>query len=115
MTSRLWQRLTELNSGFISQYGLPEKENSAFETWCVCLKDLTIEQFKTGIEKYEKSGKPFIDAVTFYRLAGGNLYSSDAGYIPNPFIRIPDLRTPEERCAIAKPWIEKIRKDLAKR
>lgn len=117
MVSQLWQRLTELNSGFESQYGLSNVDgvySSAFETWCRCLKDLTVEQFEKGLENYEKSGKPFIDAVTFYRLAGGVLHSSNGGHVPRPFFRIPDLRTPEERYATAKPWIKKIRSDLAK-
>lgn len=83
-TARLWQRLTELDSGFAARYGLPEESNSAFQTWCICLKDLTPDQFKLGLERYEKSGNAFIGAVEFYRLAGGVLHK-DGGHIPRPF------------------------------
>ena len=117
MVARLWQRLTELNNGFASLYGtaqVDDKYTSAFETWCVCLKDLTSDQFKAGLEKYERSGSSFIDAVNFYRLAGGVLHGANGGHVPRPFVRLPDNRTAEERCATAKPWIAKIRKDLAR-
>lgn len=86
MTARLWQRFTELDSGFAARYGLPELDNSAFQTWCICLKDLTPDQFQIGLERYEKSGNPFIGAVEFYRLAGGVLHK-DGGHTPRPFTK----------------------------
>ena len=99
---------------WISRFGEAKRDNPTFVSWCVWLKDLTGEQFAVGINKVITGSVKFFSCAEFYQMCGGKPLKSEGPQYGEKFVRIEDGRTPEERCATAKPWIKKIRDELSR-